>query len=133
MNKTILKKELQYKAVRSSGAGGQNVNKVATKVVVWFDISNSMALNKEEKDLILLKLKNKISQENIISLTTDSDRSQLKNKTIVTKKILELLEKALQKPKPRVETKIPKIVIEKRLKEKKSNSEIKENRKKLDF
>jgi ribosome-associated protein len=130
MEKQIIKSELSYKAVRSSGAGGQNVNKVSSKVVLTFDLVNTLGLSDEEKELAQKKLKSKLTSDGILILNCDEDRSQLKNKTIVTKRLFELLEKALVKPKERKETKIPKSVIEKRLKDKSISSEIKQNRKK---
>ena len=133
MNKDILLNEIQFKAVRSSGAGGQNVNKVSSKVILSFDLITSNGLTKEEKEWLLDKIPNKISQEGLIQLSSDEDRSQLKNKEIVTKRFFELLIKSLKKPKVRKETKIPKAVKEKRLQEKKKSSEIKGNRKKPKF
>lgn len=126
-------KELNFKAVRSSGAGGQNVNKVSSKVVLTFDLNASQALDDEEKALIASKLATKLTSENLLILNCDEDRSQLKNKTIVTKRFLDLIEKALVIPKKRKATKVPRSVIEKRIKEKRNNSEIKENRKKPEF
>ena len=122
--------ELNFKAVRSSGPGGQNVNKVSSKVVLTFDLANSQALNEDEKILIATKLVTKLTSENLLILNSDEDRSQLKNKAIVTKRFLELIEKALIVPKKRKATKVPKAVIEKRLKDKSTVSEIKETRKK---
>jgi ribosome-associated protein len=122
--------ELNFKAVRSSGAGGQNVNKVSSKVVLTFDLNASQALNEQEKAFLAIKLATKLTSENLLILNCDEDRSQLKNKSIVTKRFLEVIEKALIVPKKRKATKIPKAVVEKRLKDKSSISEIKENRKK---
>ncbi|MDN3676055.1 alternative ribosome rescue aminoacyl-tRNA hydrolase ArfB [Flavobacterium paronense] len=122
--------ELNFKAIRSSGAGGQNVNKVSSKVVLTFDLNASQALNEEEKVLIATKLATKLTSENLLILNCDEDRSQLKNKTIVTKRFLGLIEKALIIPKKRKLTKVPKSVVEKRLKDKSTISEIKQNRKK---
>lgn len=122
--------ELSFKAVRSSGAGGQNVNKVSSKVVLTFDLLNSQSLSDEEKERAQKKLKSKLTLEGILILNCDEDRSQLKNKAIVTKRFLEIIEKSLLIPKPRKATRIPKSVIEKRLKDKSTNSEIKQNRKK---
>ena len=85
-----IKSELIYKAVRSSGAGGQNVNKVSSKVVLSFDLLNSQALSEEEKELILVKLSSRLTSEKILILNCDEDRSQLKNKNIVTKRFLDL-------------------------------------------
>jgi ribosome-associated protein len=125
--------ELQYKAVRSSGAGGQNVNKVSSKVVLTFDLKNSQALSNEEKELILVKLSARLTSENILVLNCDEDRSQLKNKEIVTKRLLEMIKKALIVPKVRKATKIPKAVIRKRINDKKNISEVKKGRKKPDL
>ncbi|WP_395075219.1 alternative ribosome rescue aminoacyl-tRNA hydrolase ArfB [Flavobacterium sp.] len=122
--------ELQYKAVRSSGAGGQNVNKVSSKVVLNFDLNASKALSEEEKELILLKLSSRLTSEDILILNCDEDRSQIKNKAIVTKRFLEIIKNALIVPKIRKATKIPKSVIRKRIKDKKNISEVKNNRKK---
>ena len=122
--------ELTFKAVRSSGPGGQNVNKVSSKVVLTFDLANSQALNEEEKILISTKLATKLTSENLLILNCDEDRSQLKNKAIITKRFLELLEKALIVAKKRKPTNVPKSFVEKRLKDKSTVSEIKESRKK---
>ena len=128
-----IKAEITYKAVRSSGAGGQNVNKVSSKVVLSFDVQNSQALSEEEKELISEKLASRLTSEKILILNCDEDRSQLKNKEIVTKRALELLKKALLVPKIRKATKIPKAVIRKRIKDKKNTSEVKQSRKTPDF
>lgn len=133
MIKEIILSELEYKAVRSSGAGGQNVNKVSSKVVLSFNLDNSKGLTDEEREWLITKLKKKLSQENILLLTCEENRSQLKNKETVTKKLFDLLEKSLRKPKVRKETKVPKSVKEKRLSEKKNNAEIKNSRRKPDF
>lgn len=133
MNKEVLLSELNFKAVRSSGAGGQNVNKVASKMVLIFDVFSTLGLNEEERTRVQTKLKSKISQENLLILTCDEDRSQLKNKKIITQRFFELLEKALQVPKVRKATTVSKSAKEKRLQEKKKAGEIKANRRKLDF
>lgn len=122
--------ELSFKAVRSSGAGGQNVNKVSSKVVLTFDLLNSQSLSDEEKELSQKKLKSKLTSEGILILNCDEDRSQLKNKEIITKRFLKIIQKSLIVPKERKATKVPKSVIEKRLKDKSTNSEVKQNRKK---
>jgi len=133
MKSEIINSELNFKAVRSSGAGGQNVNKVSSKMVLIFDVATSQGLDEEEKVLLQTKLKTKISQENLLILTCDEDRSQLKNKRIIIKRFFEILEKALVKPKVRKATKITKGANERRIQEKKKSSEIKAGRKKLDF
>ena len=93
-------------------------------------IPNSFALDEDEKIRALKKLKSKLTVDGILILNCDEDRSQLKNKTIVTKRFLEIIEKALVIPKERKATKIPRSVIEKRLKNKSLTSEVKQNRKK---
>jgi len=122
--------ELSFKAVRSSGAGGQNVNKVSSKVVLSFNLPNSKILSPEEIVLAELNLQSRLTNDGILILNCDEDRSQLKNKEIVTKRFLDIIQKALIVPKIRKATKIPKSVIRKRLKDKKSLSETKQFRKK---
>lgn len=130
MNKEIIITELKFKAVRSSGAGGQNVNKVSSKVVLTFDLENSIGLDVEEKTRLKEKLATKLTQDCILILTCDEDRSQLKNKEIVTKRFFKIIMEGLKVPKPRKETKVPRAVKEKRLLTKKTTSQIKQNRKK---
>jgi len=125
--------ELQLKAVRSSGAGGQNVNKVSSKVVLSFDLKNSKALSEEEKWRLEAKLSSRLTSEQILILNCDEDRSQLKNKAIITKRFLDIITAGLLIPKIRKATKIPKSVIRKRIKDKKNVSETKQNRRKPDF
>ncbi|SCY76066.1 alternative ribosome rescue aminoacyl-tRNA hydrolase ArfB [Flavobacterium caeni] len=122
--------ELQFKAVRSGGAGGQNVNKVSSKVVLTFDLNASQSLSDDEKALVEKNLATRLTTENLLILTADDDRSQLKNKDIVTKRFLKLIQKALVVPKKRKPTKVPRSVIEKRIKEKRNQSEIKQSRQK---
>ena len=133
MEKDKLIAELQFKAVRSSGAGGQNVNKVSSKVVLSFDLKNSKVLSEDEKALLELNLSSRLTNEQILILNCDEDRSQLKNKEIVTKRFLSIIEQGLHIPKIRKVTKIPKSVIRKRIKDKKTLSETKKNRKKPEF
>ena len=122
--------ELSFKAVRSSGAGGQNVNKVSSKVVLSFDLNASQGLSEEEKLLLQTNIATRLTSENILILNCDEDRSQLKNKEIVTKRFLEIIKKGLFVPKIRKATKVPKAVIKKRIKDKKNISDLKQSRKK---
>ena len=130
MDKEKIITELTFKAVRSSGAGGQNVNKVSSKVVLTYDLNASQALSEEEKELLFVKLKSKLTLENVLIINCDEDRSQFKNKEIVIKRFLDLIAKSLVVPKKRKPTKIPRSVIEKRLKNKSVMATIKQNRRK---
>lgn len=133
MDKEKLLSELDFKAVRSSGAGGQNVNKVSSKVVLSFNLEKSSALSEEEKLLLIQKLSSKLTQNNVLILNCDEDRSQVKNKSIVIKRFLSIIEKGLHKPKIRRATKTPRSVKERRLNTKKIMSALKQNRKKPNF
>ena len=111
MEPSKIKSELQFKAVRSSGAGGQNVNKVSSKVVLSFDLKNSQALSEEEKMRLETKLSSRLTSDLVLILNCDEDRSQLKNKAIVTKRFLDIITAGLHIPKIRKVTKIPNSVI----------------------
>lgn len=129
---TILS-EVKYKAVRSSGAGGQNVNKVSSKVVLAFDLKNSQALTVEEKALLEIKISNRLTSEQILILSCDEDRSQLKNKAIVIQRFLDIVAAGLVIPKIRKATKVPKAAIKKRIKDKKNTSDLKQSRRRPEY
>jgi len=124
--------EITFSASRSSGPGGQNVNKVSTKVELRFNIPNSNLISDSEKEILLEKLKNKISNEGDLILVSQEERSQLKNKEKVLEKFYELIDDALTPPKKRKPTKPSKASIEKRLEGKKIVSGKKTQRKKPD-
>ena len=125
--------EFVFQASRSSGPGGQNVNKVSSKVELRFNITNSALLSDDEKIIIGEKLINKINKSGELVLIAQTDRSQLKNKEKVIEKFYMLLEKALTPQKKRHKTKPTKASIEKRLVSKKVKSLIKSARKDIDL
>ncbi|MBO6881243.1 alternative ribosome rescue aminoacyl-tRNA hydrolase ArfB [Winogradskyella sp.] len=129
MDAEALKSELTYKAVRSSGSGGQNVNKVASKVVLYFDLEASSVFNEDEKELLRAFFSNRLNKKGVLILSSDESRSQFRNKALVTQRFLELVEEGLKEDKERKPTKIPRAVKRKRLKNKRKNSEKKANRK----
>ncbi|MEO8774639.1 MAG: alternative ribosome rescue aminoacyl-tRNA hydrolase ArfB [Gelidibacter sp.] len=129
MNKDILQSELQFKAVRSSGAGGQNVNKVASKVELIFDLEVSLGLTDNEKALLKQSISNRLTKENVLLLQCEESRSQHKNKTLVIQRFFDFIEKGLIIPKKRLPTKTPRAVVRKRLKAKRKVSDKKTNRK----
>jgi ribosome-associated protein len=126
-NKDVTK-ELDFSTSRSGGPGGQNVNKVNSKVTLRFDIPNSQILNEEEKARLSEKLSNRISTEGVLIITAQHSRSQLKNKEEAIAKFNQLMEKAFARKKIRKRTKPSKSAVEKRLTNKKIQSEKKRMR-----
>jgi len=133
MKKDIIIRELKFKAVRGSGAGGQHVNKVSTKVELAFDVENSFALSVSEKERVYSKLDNRLAKDNKLILHCDDTRSQHKNREIATRRFLKLLESALKVQKKRKKTKPTKAAVEKRLESKRKAAEKKSHRKKPDL
>lgn len=121
--------ELSYNFSRSSGPGGQHVNKVNTRVELRFNVLLSQVLNEEQKEIISEKLANQINQEGEFIIISQATRSQLKNKKEAIEKFYNLINKALKPKKKRKPSRITKSAKERRLKEKKEHSEKKDRRK----
>jgi ribosome-associated protein len=120
--------EFIFQSSRSSGPGGQNVNKVRSKVELRFNVADSQLLNEEEKALVFEKLANKINNQQELVLVSQKDRSQFQNKETVIEKFYSLLDKVLTPPKRRYKTKPTRSSVEKRLESKRVLSEIKARR-----
>lgn len=122
-------KELHFKATRSGGKGGQNVNKVSTKVELHFSIWESVSLDDEQKARLALKLQNKLSEDGVLRVVSSEERTQLGNKKKALDKFRKLISSAFVERKKRVATKATKASKERRLREKKRTAEIKKLRK----
>jgi len=132
MTSIDLAPEIIFQTTRSGGKGGQNVNKVETAVIGYFDINVSQILADEQKLEITEKLSNRINNEGMLYVKSQTYRTQLENKDEVIRKINELVIKALEKKKKRKPTKISKAAKEKRLDGKKKKGDIKEGRRRVD-
>jgi ribosome-associated protein len=131
MNKEIIAQEVQYRTSRSSGSGGQHVNKVETKVELVFNINTSKGISEEEKQTLNANLAQRINQDGVLRIIAQDTRSQLKNKEVVWRKFVKLLDHALTPKKVR---KLKPVLADrnKRLTAKRLNSEKKAWRSKID-
>jgi len=126
-----LEPEFVISATRSSGPGGQNVNKVSTKAELRFNVRNSQILSEEEKSLIIEKIENKLTEEGWLIVSSQVSRSFDTNKNECISKFYKIIQNALFRPKKRKKTLPSKQWHQERLDEKKHISDIKENRKKI--
>ncbi|MBN2485710.1 MAG: aminoacyl-tRNA hydrolase [Bacteroidales bacterium] len=125
----LIVREFVFSASRSSGPGGQNVNKVSSKIEVRFNISSSAALNTDQKLLLISKLQSKLTSGGDLIVTCQQGRSQLQNKDSATLKIIGIIQKALLPKRKRKPTRPTKSSVEKRIEQKKKRSAIKNSRK----
>ncbi|MGZ3776738.1 MAG: alternative ribosome rescue aminoacyl-tRNA hydrolase ArfB [Mucilaginibacter sp.] len=126
--KADLQKEVIYKTSRSGGKGGQNVNKVSSKVELLFNIEQSMLFSDDEKQLLQQKLVSRFNKDGFVQVMSEEERSQYMNKEKALEKLLVILTKALHQPKKRKATKPTKAMKAARLANKKLQSAKKENR-----
>lgn len=133
MDTKTIKRELKYQTSRSSGKGGQHVNKVETRVELFFDVDNSEGMTTSEKNLIREKLQGRISNMGLLQVSSQAKRSQLLNRQKATNKFFQLLEQALTPEKERIPTKPTKSMEEKRLKSKRIRAEKKALRGKVNL
>lgn len=129
IDEQAIQNELKFKAIRSSGAGGQHVNKTASKVELVFDLVASNVLSEEQKERLKTNLKTRLTKTFVLVLQCGESRSQHTNKTIVIRRFLDIINTNLIENKERIPTKTPKAVIQKRLTNKRKHSEKKGNRK----
>lgn len=122
-------REMTITTARSRGPGGQHVNKVNTKVELRFNIPESSLLTDEQKEILMIRLKTRITDDGVLIVIAQSSRSQMKNKEAAFKKFYDLLQKALEPVKPRFATQPTRASAEKRLESKRKTSQRKEQRK----
>tara|TARA_R100001369_G_scaffold21885_2_gene39937 strand:+ start:39983 stop:40387 length:405 start_codon:yes stop_codon:yes gene_type:complete len=125
----LLKSELTYKYVRSSGSGGQHVNKVSSKAELYFNLEDSNVFDDVQKEKLSEFFNNRLNKDGVVVITCDESRSQFRNKAIVTQRFINLIGEGLKEQKKRRPTKIPRSVKRKRLNNKRINSEKKAKRK----
>ena len=126
-------KIVQFKTSRSGGKGGQNVNKVSSKVELIFNIDDASFFNDEEKARLKEKLASRLDSEGLLHVVSQEDRSQLLNKQRTVLKLMAILKAGLEVRKARKASKVPKAVKEKRLANKAANAQKKEGRRKPNF
>jgi ribosome-associated protein len=125
---SIPDEELRFTASLSSGPGGQNVNKVNTRVTLWFDVINSPSLSPEQKELIMRRLGSRMSKDGVLRVISQQTRSQLANREVAIARFVDLLRVALRQEKTRKKTHVTKTAKLRRLEEKRQRSFLKRRR-----
>ncbi len=128
---SIPRSEIDYRATRAGGPGGQHVNTSSTRVELLWNVDRSTSLNDEQRARLRLKLRKRIGEDGVLRLTSAGSRSQHQNKEDVTRRFAHLMAQALRLPKPRKKTKVPRAMKEARLKAKKNRSRVKQQRGKV--
>jgi len=125
---SIPEDELTFTASRSGGPGGQHVNKVSSKITLWFDLANSPSLSLEDKELVASRLGSRIDKDGILHVTSQTTRSQLSNRELATNRFVELPRDALRQFPIRKKTRVSKGAKLRRLEEKKQHGILKTRR-----
>lgn len=120
--------ELTFTASRSGGPGGQNVNKVATRVMLWFDVAGSPSLSADQKELLLSRLGNRLTKDGVLQIVSQQHRTQPTNRQAAIERFIELVQSALKRPKVRHKTRASYASKQRRLETKRQRSEIKRMR-----
>jgi ribosome-associated protein len=126
----ISEDELVFTASHSSGPGGQNVNKVSSRVTLWFDVVNSPSLSQEQKDLVMRRLATRIGKDGVLRVISQQTRSQAENKELAVERFAELMQDALRQTPLRKKTRVSKGAKMRRLEEKKQRGSLKQERSK---
>ena len=129
-NLFVADEELRFTSSRSGGPGGQNVNKVNTRVTLWFDLEGSRSLSMEQKEKIRKRLANRVNKNGLLRVVSQRHRTQAGNKKAAIERFGELLRQALKDQTPRKNTKLPESVKQRRLEEKTHRSQVKKQRSK---
>jgi len=125
---SIPEEELRFTASRGSGPGGQNVNKLNTRVTLWFDVVNSPSLTDDQKRMLIARLGRRVSGKGVLRLVSQRSRSQAANREAVLERFVQLLRDALRPERPRKKTRIPQGAKERRLRQKARRGVLKRQR-----
>ena len=132
-NISICEDELVFKFSRSGGPGGQNVNKLNTRVTLFFDVANTTSFSDEQKKRILKRLATRADKDGVMRVVSQKYRTQKANRRVAIERLVELLREALKKKPVRKKTKVPERAKQRRLEEKKRRSMLKQQRAEKDF